>query len=313
MITASDTNEPRGQSSRLRGVMALIRPHQWTKNLLVMLPSLLAHTLFDTGVWQDVALAFVSLSLCASAVYVLNDRMDYRADRLHEQKRSRAFASGAVPLSWAPWLIGVLVVAGLAIAWNYIPHAFIACLLFYLTITTCYTFWLKRLAILDVLVLGGLYSTRIIMGGLATETSVSVWLLAFSMFIFSSMAFGKRYSELWRLQQIDAENKEPLRRRGYDSKDLSLVLNLGITTGLMAVLVLALYIDSDSAKANYIYPQALWGVCVVVFYWICNFWLNAHRGRMDEDVVKYVFLNWSSWGSAVIIAVCCAIAVWPSG
>ena len=315
MHIEGETSEanPASTAARLYGLCKLIRPHQWVKNLVLMLPALLAHKLFTGDIWQQVGWAFVSLSLSASAVYVLNDRMDYLADREHPKKKQRGFASSLVPLSWAPATVAMLSISGSLIAWFFLPLSFLYGLLFYLLVTTLYTFWLKQMVIVDVLVLGGLYTLRIIIGGLATDITVSTWLLAFSMFVFSSMAFGKRYSELLRTQKIVADNTASLKRRGYHVHDLALVQTLGICTGMMSVLVLSLYVDSDAAKTYYECPQALWGVCIAVFYWICNFWLMAHRGRMNEDIVKFVFLDWSTLVGAVIVTVCSIIAIWPFG
>jgi len=315
MHIEGETSEanPASTAARLYGLCKLIRPHQWVKNLVLMLPALLAHKLFTGDLWQQVGWAFVSLSLSASAVYVLNDRMDYLADREHPKKKQRGFASSLVPLSWAPATVAILSISGSLIAWFFLPLSFLYGLLFYLLVTTLYTFWLKQVVIVDVLVLGGLYTLRIIIGGLATDITVSTWLLAFSMFVFSSMAFGKRYSELLRNKKIVAENTASLKRRGYHVNDLALVQTLGICTGMMSVLVLSLYVDSDAAKTYYECPQALWGVCIAVFYWICNFWLMAHRGRMNEDIVKFVFLDWSTLVGAVIVTACSIIAIWPFG
>ena len=309
-----EANRTASIAARLCGLCKLIRPHQWVKNLLLMLPALLAHELFTGAVWQQVAWAFVSLSLSASAVYVLNDRMDYLADREHPKKKQRGFASSLVPLSWAPVTVAMLSLSGALIAWFFLPILFLYGLLFYLFVTTLYTFWLKRLVIVDVLVLGGLYTLRIIIGGLATDITVSTWLLAFSMFVFSSMAFGKRYSELLRNQKIATENDASLKRRGYHVKDLALVQTLGICTGMMSVVVLSLYVELGALESKgYENPQALWGVCIAVLYWICNFWLLATRGRMNEDIVKFVFLDWSTLVGAVIVIACSIIAIWPFG
>jgi 4-hydroxybenzoate polyprenyltransferase len=307
-------NRTASLAARLRGLCKLIRPHQWVKNLLLVLPALLAHKLFTGDIWEQVAWAFVSLSLSASAVYILNDRMDYLADREHPKKKQRGFASSLVPLSWAPVTVAILSISGSLIAWFFLPILFLYGLLFYLFVTTLYTFWLKRLVIVDVLVLGGLYTLRIIIGGLATNITVSTWLLAFSMFVFSSMAFGKRYSELLSNQKIATEDDASLKRRGYHVKDLALVQTLGICTGMMSVVVLSLYVELGSLESKgYENPQALGGVCIAVFYWICNFWLLATRGRMNEDIVKFVFLDWSTLVGAVIVLACSIIAIWPFG
>ncbi len=217
----SAANRPASTAARLYGLCKLIRLHQWVKNVVLVLPALLAHKLFTGDLWQQVGWAFVSLSLSASAVYVLNDRIDYLADREHPKKKQRGFASALVPLSWAPATVAMLSISGSLIAWFFLPLSFLYGLLFYLLVTTLYTFWLKQLVIVDVLVLGGLYTLRIIIGGLATDITVSTWLLAFSMFVFSSLAFGKRYSELLRNQNIVSDNAASLKRRGYHVNDLA--------------------------------------------------------------------------------------------
>ena len=150
------------------------------------------------------------------------------------------------------------------------------------------------------------------MGSVATGVESSVWLLAFSMFIFTSIAFGKRFSELYKYQDVaaDDERLKSLRRRGYEPTDLALVEMIGICTGMIAVLVMALYMN-DAATDLYVYPQALWGVVLAVLYWVCNFWMMAHRGKVAEDAVKYIVLDRSSWISAAIVIISMMIAIWP--
>ena len=165
----------------------------------------------------------------------------------------------------------------------------------------------------DALVLGGLFTLRIVMGSVATGVESSVWLLAFSMFIFTSIAFGKRFSELFKYRDVaeDDPRLESLRRRGYEPGDLLLVEMIGICTGMMAVLVMALYMNAEAAEKFYVYPQALWGVVLAVLYWVCNYWMMAHRGRVAEDAVKYIVCDRSSWISAVIVVFSMLIAIWP--
>lgn len=295
-------------------VVRLLRPHQWVKNALVFLAPILGQQIGKgdialTGLW-----AFLSLSFVASAVYVLNDRMDLQADRMHPTKCRRPFASGAVAPSLAPAIMVIMLAGGFAIAYFLVGDlSYCYALASYFAVTTLYTFWLKRIVMVDALVLGGLFTLRIVMGSVATGVVSSVWLLAFSMFIFTSIAFGKRFSELFKYQDVSADDQrlDSLRRRGYEPGDILLVEMIGICTGVMAVLVMALYMNAEAAARLYVYPQALWGVVLAVLYWVCNFWMMAHRGKVAEDAVKYIVLDRSSWISAVIVAISMLIARWP--
>ena len=299
----------------LTAVVKLFRPHQWIKNLLVFLAPILGQRIGEaeialTGLW-----AFLSLSFVASAVYVLNDRMDLEADRLHPSKSRRPFASGAVSPKIAPILIAAMLATGFSIAYGLVGDlSYCYALASYFAVTTLYTFWLKKIVMVDALVLGGLFTLRIVMGSVATGVVSSVWLLAFSMFIFTSIAFGKRFSELFKYQNVPDSDPRlaSLRRRGYEPGDILLVEMIGICTGVMAVLVMALYMNAEAAAELYVYPQALWGVVLAVFYWVCNFWMMAHRGKVAEDAVKYIVLDRSSWISAAIVVVCMLVAIWPS-
>ena len=202
-------------------VVKLLRPHQWVKNLLVFLAPILGQKIGDseialTGVW-----AFLSLSFVASAVYVLNDRMDLQADRLHPTKCRRPFASGAVSPGLAPVIMIAMLAAGFGIAYFLVGDlSYCYALASYFAVTTLYTFWFKRIVMVDALILGGLFTLRIVMGSVATGVVSSVWLLAFSMFIFTSIAFGKRFSELFKYQDVPADDQRlaGLRRRGHQDR-----------------------------------------------------------------------------------------------
>ena len=300
-------------SQRVIGVVKLLRPHQWVKNLLVFLAPILGQQIGSdsialTGLW-----AFLSLSFVASAVYVLNDLIDVQADRLHPTKCHMPLASGLVPPRVAPVIVVGMLLAGFLTAYGLVEAIdYTYALASYFAVTTLYTFWLKRIVMVDALVLGGLFTLRIVMGSVATGVESSVWLLAFSMFIFTSIAFGKRFSELYKYQDVaaDDERLKSLRRRGYEPTDLALVEMIGICTGMIAVLVMALYMN-DAATDLYVYPQALWGVVLAVLYWVCNFWMMAHRGKVAEDAVKYIVLDRSSWISAAIVIISMMIAIWP--
>lgn len=289
-----------------RGALRAMRPQQWVKNVLVFMPLVLAHQLTNmTGVLAAI-LAFVAFCCCASATYVLNDLLDLDADRSHPKKSKRPFASGQLPLAWGPPLVAGLFLASLAVAAEALPALFTAALACYAVLTLLYSFWLKRKVMLDVLLLAGLYTLRILAGGLATGTPVSEWLMAFSLFLFTSLAFGKRYIEFSSLT-TDAEADS--RGRGYMVSDLSLLESLGSTSGYMAVLVLALYIHADAARL-YPHVSALWLICPLMLYWVSRFWILAKRRSLSEDPIVFALKDRVSRVVGLIAVVLAAVAAW---
>jgi 4-hydroxybenzoate polyprenyltransferase len=267
-----------------------LRPPQWVKNLLVFVPVALDHRFRDAPVLWKAALAFVAFCLAASGGYVLNDVRDREADRHHPIKRDRPFASGALSPALG-WFLGPLLYAASAslAAWT-LPERFLALLLCYLIITSAYTAYVKRLAMLDVIVLAGLYTLRVLAGIAATGVRFSTWLLAFSMFLFLSLAFMKRYSELRRYQGRGGrgerrESEDWLAGRGYHTDDREWLASMGGTSGYLSVLVLALYINSEQVTVLYRRPAVLWLVCPLLLYWVSRMWLRAHRGQIDEDPI----------------------------
>ena len=281
-----------------RLVVEAIRVKQWMKNLLIFAPLLLAHHYTRPGPLLHAALGFVSFSLGASAVYVLNDMLDVEADRHHPRKRRRPFASGELPLRTGFVLIPVLLALSLVAAWP-LPRMLLLVLGFYFVVTTLYSFALKEIALLDVLVLAGLYTTRVLAGAAAVAVPVSEWLLALSMFLFLSLAAVKRYAELRALQAASTERTK-VRRRGYYPDDGELILLMGVGTGLMAVLVLALYITSDAVTRLYRHPQLLWLVCPLLLYWVSRVWLLAHRGELEDDPLSFAVRDRATWLLAVV-------------
>jgi len=260
-----------------------IRLHQWLKNLLVFIPLFMAHQIQQPQLLLQAVIAFLAFGLCASSVYLLNDLLDLPTDRQHPTKRHRPLAAGILPIKQATLLIPSLLFAAFAIAYL-LPIEFLGMLALYYIVTLAYSLRLKQMVLVDVLVLAGLYIVRIIAGAAAVSVSASFWLLAFSMFLFFSIALLKRYSELEALQQ---ENGETAKARGYLSVDLEGLAQSGIASGYLAVLVLALYINSDKVKSLYFYPQAIWLLCPLLLYWISRVWLLARRGEMHEDPVVF--------------------------
>ena len=290
-----------GHGAPLKSWLRALRLHQWLKNLLVFLPLLASHRFLEPGAVLAALGAFVAFGLCASGVYLLNDLLDLPSDRSHPRKRQRPFAAGDLPLLHGLLLAPLLTLAAFALAAAIAP-AFVAVLALYLAMTLGYSFWLKRVAMLDVVLLAGLYTIRIIAGAAAIGSPLSFWLLAFSMFLFLSLAMLKRYTELAAML---GEGRSGALGRGYGVEDLPLVQSLGGSAGYGAVLVLALYINSPESLALYARPQVLWLICPLLLYWVSRVWVIAHRGAMNDDPVVFAVRDRVS---QVVIALCAAAA-----
>ena len=267
----------------IRAWIRALRLHQWLKNLLVFLPLLTAHLMLVPDAMLAGTLAFFCFCLCASGVYLLNDLLDLESDRQHPRKRLRPFPAGTLPLVAGVIAAPLLTIAAFALALTISP-LFAAVLAAYYALTLAYSFALKRIAMLDTLVLAGLYTLRIIAGTVALHISASFWLLAFSMFLFLSLAMIKRYTELVALARAGAGDGIG---RGYAADDLPLLQSLGGASGFLSVLVLALYINSTASELLYRHPIVLWLLCPLLLYWISRAWLIAHRGEMHDDPVVF--------------------------
>jgi len=261
-----------------------LRVHQWVKNVLIFLPILASHRLTEPSLWATAALAFLCLSLCASTVYIFNDLMDLEADRRHPTKCRRPFASGRLSIPQGLAAVPLLLGAGLGLSVAFLPAVFTGCLGAYLGLNAIYTFGLKRVAIADVIFLACLYSLRVLAGGLALDIVVSPWLIGFSLFFFLNLAFLKRYADL---QLVAAAKGDSSPGRDYSVEDAPLLLSLGPAAGYMAVVVLALYVQSDNVTILYSRPEVLWALIPLVAYWISRVWLIAHRGQMEDDPVLF--------------------------
>ena len=277
---------------RVKEYLRAMRPHQWIKNLLVFVPLIASHKVHDLALLLDAALAFSSFSLCAASVYLLNDLLDLEADRHHPRKRRRPFAAGRISVVRGSLLIPVILILAFALALMTLPPAFSAALGMYYLMTVAYSLRLKRVLMLDVVVLAGLYSIRIVAGTLAIAETHSFWLLAFSMFLFLSLAMAKRCAELSAMQSL-AEDR--VKGRGYRRGDLEMVQSLGASSGQIAVLVLALYIVQDGGYAAYSRPEVLWLLCPLLLYWIGRLWIFAHRGVLHEDPLVFALRDRMSW------------------
>lgn len=282
-----------------------LRLHQWVKNFLVFTPLLAAHQWSDTAALGNALLAFLAFSLCASSVYLLNDLLDLPFDRAHVRKRLRAFAAGTVPVLHGMLLIPVFLAASFFVA-LWLPSRFLFVLLGYLVLTAAYSLWLKRLVIVDVLVLATLYTSRVVAGSAATAIVPSFWLLAFSMLIFLSLAIVKRYSEML---VVLGQKKSEAAGRDYSTKDLPMLMSLGTASGYLAVLVLALYVNSPEVHRMYAHPAYLWLLPPPLLYWISRVWMKTHRGEMHDDPVLFAVRDPHSWVIALLVAAAAAKAM----
>ena len=294
-----------GKTKRLAAALKTLRPHQWVKNLLVLVPLFLAHQVDQWAKAGTALVAMAAFCCCASAIYVLNDLLDVEVDRRHPTKRRRPFAAGELSPVVGLLLAPLLGLAGFALAARFVSIDFCKLLAVYVALTTVYSLGVKKQLVLDVLLLAGLYTFRMFAGAAAVEVQLSQWLLAFSMFFFFSLALGKRYIELNRR---GAPVGETLPGRGYRVEDASLLESLGPTSGYLAVLVLCLYIESEQVKAMYDDPWLLWLVCPLLLYWITRFWLLAKRRQIADDPVVFALKDKASLCSIALTAVVVLLA-----
>lgn len=297
----SNLKEVIGEKSKstLKLIIKEIRVYQWVKNLLLFIPALMAHKT-DLDFYYTILIAFISFSLLASSVYVLNDLLDLDADRQHPRKKNRPFASGNLSLLYGFILLPILITISFALAIIYLPYEFVLTLLVYYLITNLYSFKLKRIELIDIITLASLYTIRIISGGLAVDVPISPWLLAFSMFLFLSLALLKRYTEL--LSMIK-ENKVKATGRGYHVEDIDMIRSFGTSSAYIAILVYALYAYSDQVQVLYNKPILMWLVAVLLLYWITRIWFLAHRGKMTDDPIVFTGKDPNSWIVGLIIGI----------
>lgn len=282
--------------------LRMLRVHQWAKNVLLFVPVLAARHITDMTAMSRAALGFLAFSLLASAVYIVNDINDVARDRAHPTKRQRPFASGALPLRVGYISAPVLVVTALALA-AVLGRGFVMWLLVYLVITTAYTFSLKRMVLVDAITLATLYTVRVFAGGQASGIPLTYWLVSFSVFLFLSLAFVKRYAEL-----VGAEDEVLPSGRGYRASDAPLIQILGIAAGFSAALVLAMYIKSTEALQHYNEPEILWATLPVSVSWISWIWLKASRREMHDDPVIFALRDRASWVALVAFVGVLAVA-----
>lgn len=272
-------------STGLKDWLKALRLHQWMKNALIFVPLLAAHELNNLVMWRDAIFAFLFFGICASSVYLLNDLLDLADDRHHKSKCKRPFAAGKLSISSGIAVFPLLLTIAFGGAALLLPLKFSAALLAYYILTLAYSLSLKRMMAIDVIALAALYTLRIIAGAAALSLALTFWVLAFSMFIFLSLALVKRFAELHEAKVQGRTEKT--RGRGYYPADLEMISSLGASSGYLSVMVLALYIHDQSTTALYSYPQVIWLACPLLLYWITRVWMLTHRGLMYDDPVVF--------------------------
>jgi len=291
------------EPSRRTALIRAMRPHQWVKNLLVFVPIVTARAIGDVGGWAQATLMFAAFSLIASAIYLVNDLCDLAADRQHPDKCARPFASGVLPLELGLVVAPLLLVAGAALG---AAGGALPVLAVYALVSLAYSFWLKAQPLVDVFVLAALYTIRLVGGGVATGYNVSLWLLAFSSFLFLALAIVKRVAELLALAKRErrgpARLEDGLRRdergaagRGYLADDVRSLELMGVAASFVTSLVLALYVQSEIMAPGDHRPTLAWGIVPLILFWQCRIWLVTLRGEMHHDPIIYAARDWVSW------------------
>jgi 4-hydroxybenzoate polyprenyltransferase len=294
------------ENTSLRTWLRTLRVHQYVKNALVFVPLVTSHSFDGESIARSLG-AFASFSLCASSVYIVNDLVDLTSDRGHPTKRTRPLADGRIAPIKAILVAVACLVAAVVLA-TFVSTMFTVVLSVYFASTSAYSFSLKRKMLVDVIMLAILYTIRVIGGAAAVGVMMSEWLLAFSLFIFVSLALIKRYTEL--SVRLDGALPDPT-NRNYRVSDLPIVAALAAAAGFNAITVFTMYISSETVRQLYRQPLWLWLVCPILIYWIGRVLMLAHRRMMDDDPVVFALKDWRSriCAGAVILILVLAIGV----
>jgi 4-hydroxybenzoate polyprenyltransferase/phosphoserine phosphatase len=294
--------------SVLRALLKELRLHQWAKNALVVVPVVVAPGVPSLALVGRALLAALAFSLCASAGYVWNDLLDIEADRAHPTKRARPFASGTLPVAFGPPLFIGLLALSFALSMLTLPARFTLMLVLYFAGTLSYSLYLKRMLIVDVIVLAGLYTHRILAGGIATGIPISSWLMGVSLFFFVSLAFAKRYVEL-----AAHEGEGKIKNRDYYKVDLHMIGAMGPASGFLAALVFSLYVEMGSHVNTYAEPVVLWLVVPLALYWVTRVWILTGRGQMQDDPVRFALKDGVSLLCGLAVGLVFALARFTPG
>jgi 4-hydroxybenzoate polyprenyltransferase len=277
--TASSQTVFADRPTDITDYLKALRPQHWLKNLLVFVPIFALPHLYEPALFGKAFIVFIAFCFCASSGYLVNDLCDLAADRQHPTKRHRPFASGRLSLSFVLTMIPVLIVLSCVLGLLVAPLV-VGVLLFYYALTLIYSLYVKRVILLDVIVLAGLHTLRIVAGVAVVTVWLSAWMFMFSVFLFLSLALAKRYVELVVMQDLHGDRAMA---RGYATRDAELLASNGTASGYMAVLALALYIASNTDKKLHGRHEIIWSLCPLLLYWIVYIWLMIHRRTVHDD------------------------------
>jgi 4-hydroxybenzoate polyprenyltransferase len=294
----------KGEASRVNSLVRALRPSHWSKNVLVFVPLLTAHKLATWKLFGESVCAFLAFGSVASAVYLINDLFDLEHDRQDPTKKCRPLAAGDLPIYAALIAVPVLLLISVGLS-LVLPARFLFVIVVYFGLTSLYSLKAKKVVVLDVIVLALAYTARIFAGGTATGISISEWLLTFSMFMFLSLAFAKRVSEL---QRVDPGEQTGIKGRSYLGSDFQHLANIGSTTGYVSILVFALYINSPEVTTLYKYSPALWLIVPLLLYWIGRFWFLLLRGEISGEPLLFVMKDGLSYWIGFLVFCVMAIA-----
>jgi 4-hydroxybenzoate polyprenyltransferase len=297
---AAAASEPAQRRGSIANWMKALRLHQWSKNSLVFVPLIMSHQLLLAEPLVNTIMAFVCFGLVASSIYLMNDLMDLRQDRRHATKRRRPFASGALAVSHGLAAIPFLMASAVVVA-SQLPPAFWLVMGAYVALNLGYTFYLKRKLLVDVIALSGAYTLRILAGNAAGPVELSNWLLAFSMFLFLSLALVKRYVEL-DTAEAEAPDEKRVMGRGYRKGDLDMISQLGVASGFSAVVVLALFVEGAGKSGLYTHRELIWLVCPIILYVVSRIWVLAKRRELPDDPIFFILTDWRSHLMGAIVA-----------
>ena len=290
---------------KILSYVTALRPYQWVKNLLLFFPAVVSIQPFSTDMFKTLCISFIAFCLVASSGYLFNDLLDLEVDRNHPDKKTRPLAAGQISVLYSKILIPVLLIIAFLIAFLFVNIKFFLILSVYFLLTAIYSLFLKRKMIVDILTLAILYTARIIAGGFAVDLQLSVWLLAFSMFVFLSLAAVKRLAELVENASIGQKNSVG---RSYEVTDIAIIEGISLVSGYISVLVVVLHIFTEATQEYYSRPEILLGVCPIIVYWITRMILLAHRGQMHHDPILFSLRDSPSRLSAVLIIIIAIVA-----
>ena len=292
--------------SKLFGFIGLLRLHQWFKNILIFVPIFTANIFPDIKIIYTYSIGFIALSLCVSSVYIVNDILDYKNDKLHPLKCKRPIASGKISIKESIFLLTIILTIGLILSLN-INNFFFLYILIYIVIANFYSVFFKKFFLLDCFILSFFYTFRIMIGGTIIGLQISEWLFVFSFTWFLSLALIKRYSELMLFKK---NKQKKLLGRMYYLKDNFKVKFVGVISGYLSILTLTFYIYSDNASLYFTQPNMIWLLILILFIWINFMWINASNNEISEDPILYAFKNKISFSLGIIFIIFSVVAKW---